>query len=136
MGQPRNTLRSNFLSQAWLLSRRRVLRGLGVSLALPLLDCMRSLHAADFAPKPRRSVFVYLPNGVNTLGYQITEAGADYTFSKPLEKHRASITPISGLHHLNGLGHHHNCSNSLQTDFQPENTFTGRVDPNHQYCPA
>jgi hypothetical protein len=47
------------------------------------------------------------------LDYQITAAGADYTFSKslkPLEKHRASITPISGLHHPHGLGQHHNCS--------------------------
>lgn len=104
---------SNFLSQDWLLNRRHVLRGLGVSLALPLLDCMRPLHAAEAAGKPRRSVFVYLPNGVNTLDFQITQAGADYKFSKsllPLEKHRANITPISGLHHPHGLGNHHNCS--------------------------
>jgi hypothetical protein len=49
---------------------------------------------------------------VNTTDYQIQQAGADYTLSKPLvslEKHRADITPISGLHHPNGLGHHHNC---------------------------
>jgi hypothetical protein len=104
---------SNFLSQNWLLNRRHVLRGLGISLALPLLDCMRPLHAAEAAVKPRRSVFIYLPNGVNTLDYQITGTGDGYTFSKslkPLEKHRANITPISGLHHPNGLGHHHNCS--------------------------
>ncbi len=40
-------------------------------------------------------------------------AGPDYQFSKslmPLEKHRADITPISGLYHPHGLGHHHNCS--------------------------
>lgn len=104
---------SNYLSQDWLLGRRHMLRGLGVSLALPLLDCMRPLCAAEGAPTPRRSVFIYLPNGVNTLDYQITKAGAGYAFSKsltPLEKHRANITPISGLHHPNGLGHHHNCS--------------------------
>ena len=36
----------------------------------------------------------------------------DYTFTeslRPLEKHRMNITPISGLHHPNGLGHDHNC---------------------------
>jgi hypothetical protein len=108
---------SNIRSQNWLLNRRHVLRGIGVGLALPLLDCMRPLRAADAAPRlaarPKRSVFMYLPNGVNTLDYQITKAGADYQFSKslaPLEKHRANITPISGLHHPHGLGHHHNCS--------------------------
>ena len=38
---------AHFLSQNWLLNRRHVLRGLGVSLALPLLDCMRPLRAAE-----------------------------------------------------------------------------------------
>src|SRR5437016_1078851 len=97
----------------WLLNRRQVLRGLGVALALPLLDCMRPLRAAETVTRTKRSVFIYLPNGVNTIDYQITQAGADYTFSKsllPLEKHKAHITPISGLHHPHGLGHHHNCS--------------------------
>jgi len=104
---------SNFLSQHWLLNRRHVLRGLGVSLALPLLECMTPLGAAETKSRAKRSVFIYLPNGVNTLDYQITSSGAEYSFSKslaPLEKHRAQITPISGLYHPHGLGHHHNCS--------------------------
>jgi len=103
----------HFLSQHWLLDRRHVLRGLGVSLALPLLDCMQPLRGAETTQRARRSVFIYLPNGVNTLDFQILEAGADYRFSKslrPLEKHRAHITPLSGLYHPHGLGHHHNCS--------------------------
>lgn len=101
-------------SQSWLIDRRHVLRGFGVSLALPLLDCMRPLLAApDPQARPKRSVFVYLPNGVNTIDFQVATAGPDYAFSKslePLAKHRAEITPISGLHHPHGLGHHHNCS--------------------------
>ena len=104
---------ANIFSQRWLMSRRRVLRGFGVALALPLLDCMRPLRAADTAPRAKRSVFIYLPNGVNTIDYQVTQAGAEFAFSKslkPLEKHRANVTPISGLHHPHGLGHHHNCS--------------------------
>lgn len=104
----------NYQSQSWLLSRRHALRGLGVSVALPLLDCMRPMKgfAEVVAPRPRRSVFIYLPNGVNTIDYQIAQPGTGYTFSKslaPLEKHRDVITPISGLHHPHGLGHHHNC---------------------------
>ncbi len=104
---------AHFLSQRWLLNRRHFLRGLGVSLALPLLDCMRPLAAGEGKARAKRSVFIYLPNGVNTIDFQITQSGADYKFSKsllPLEKHRVSLTPISGLHHPHGLGHHHNCS--------------------------
>ena len=104
----------NVPRQTWLLSRRHALRGLGVTLALPFLDCMRPLRAlgADKASRAKRSVFVYLPNGVNTQDYQITEAGPNYQLSKALvslEKHRDVLTPFSGLHHPNGLGQHHNC---------------------------
>jgi hypothetical protein len=102
-------------SQSWLLSRRHVLRGAGVTLALPFLNAMRPFRACAAAGevlKAKRSVFIYLPNGVNTKDYQIQQAGAGYQLPPPLqslEKHRAHITPISGLHHPHGLGHHHNC---------------------------
>ena len=104
----------NILRQNWLLSRRHFLRGLGVSIGLPMLDCMRPLRAqaAGAATQPRRAAFIYLPNGVNTLDYQILQTGKDYTFSKglkPLEGHRSRITPVSGLHHPHGLGHDHGC---------------------------
>ena len=104
---------SNFLSQKWLLNRRHVLRGIGASVALPLLDCMVPLRAdAAATAKPKRAVFVYLPNGVNVLTWQITQAGRDYQFSaalKPLARHRDSLSPISGLHHPLGIGSRHNC---------------------------
>src|SRR5258708_3567580 len=95
----RESLMANFLSQNWLLNRRHVLRGLGVTLALPLLDCMRPLRAAETKSRAKRSVFIYLPNGVNTIDYQITHTGTDYKFSNslaPLEKHRATLPPPSG----------------------------------------
>ncbi|HYE18090.1 MAG TPA: DUF1552 domain-containing protein, partial [Tepidisphaeraceae bacterium] len=108
----------NILRQSWLINRRHFLRGFGAAVALPLLDCMRPLGtmakaAVDVAAKPKRSVFVYIPNGVNVLTWQITKAGRDYELSeplKPLEKHRANITPISGLHHPTGLGQAHECA--------------------------
>ena len=106
----------NFLSQSWLMDRRHALRAMGAFISLPLLECMIPLHAADkpneATEPPRRSAFIYLANGVHSLNYQILTPGRDYQFSrslKPLEKHRAVITPISGLHHPGALGHHHNC---------------------------
>jgi hypothetical protein len=80
-----------------------------------MLECMipsRAAAAAKAAESPARSAFIYLANGVHSLNYQITKPGRDYQFSrslKPLEKHRDSITPISGLHHPGALSHHHNC---------------------------
>src|SRR5438128_3674537 len=106
---------SNLNLNHWRMSRRAVLRGLGATVALPLLNAMlpaSARAAAAAVAKPKRSVFLYIPNGVNTLTWQIEKAGADYQFTKPLmslEKHRADITPISGLHHPMVLGKHHNC---------------------------
>ena len=100
---------ANINFKRWRMNRRRILRGAGVSMALPLLDCMAESPAPS---KPKRSVFLYIPNGVNTLTWQIEKAGTDFQFSKPLEsleRHRADVTPISGLHHPMVLGKHHNC---------------------------
>ena len=100
---------SNLNMNKWQMSRRQVIRGLGACLALPLLDCMAAIPAAS---QPKRSVFLYIPNGVNTLTWQIEKPGADYAFTSPmasLEKHRADITPISGLHHPKVIGKQHNC---------------------------
>ncbi len=103
----------NFNSQNWLLSRRHFLRGAGAAIALPMLNCMRPLRAAEEAAKPaKRSVFIYVPNGVKTLTWQIQKAGRDYELTAPMKSlahHRADITPISGLHHPDVLGKHHNC---------------------------
>ncbi|MFM1903402.1 MAG: hypothetical protein RLZZ440_1302 [Planctomycetota bacterium] len=98
---------------AWRINRRHVLRGTGAAVALPLLDCMAAAPTALAVEEPvRRSVFIYLPNGVNTLDYQILESGSGYAFSrslKPLERHRQVVTPVSGLHHPHALGNHHGC---------------------------
>ena len=102
----------HFLSQSWLINRRHMLRGMGTSIALPLLECMIPLRASERVETPKRSAFIYLANGVHSLNYQITTPGKDYQFSRslaPLEPVRDVITPISGLHHPGSLGHHHNC---------------------------
>ena len=95
------------------LSRRTVLRGMGVSLALPLLDAMvpALTAAANTAAKPvRRYGFFYMPNGVamNHTGvnyWKPKTVGADFEFSpilKPLEPFRNQVTVVSGLHNRPG----------------------------------
>jgi hypothetical protein len=92
------------------LSRRTVLRGMGVSLALPLLDAMVPALTAvqQTAAKPvARYGFFYMPNGVamNHTGvnyWKPEQTGADFDFStilKPLEPFRDQFTVVSGLHH-------------------------------------
>jgi hypothetical protein len=110
----------NILTQRWLLNRRHFLRGLGATMALPLLNAMipASARAAAAAAKPRRSVFVYIPNGVNGMTWQVKNSGRGYDLSpslKPLAKHRDDFTVFSGLHHPNGLGQAHVCADTWLT---------------------
>ena len=109
---------SNILSQRWLLSRRHFLRGIGATMALPLLDAMLPLRALAAVVKPRRSVFVYIPNGVNGMTWQVTKPGRGYELSpalKPLAAHQDDFTVFSGLHHPNGLGQAHVCADTWLT---------------------
>jgi hypothetical protein len=79
---------------------------------------MTPLRGAETAAKPRRSVFVYIPNGVNGMTWQVGQAGRDYELSpslRPLKPHRENFTIFSGLHHPNGLGQAHVCADTWLT---------------------
>ncbi len=90
-------------------------------MALPLFHAMDSTSwaaASQTNNKPRRSVFVYIPNGVNMETWRMSKAGTDYELSGPLkslEKHRSNFTPISGLHHPGALNQQHVCADTWLT---------------------
>jgi hypothetical protein len=85
------------------ISRRTVLRGMGVSLALPLLDGMVPAFAAlrTSAAKPvMRFAAVYVPNGFLMDKWSPKGEGTGFEFSptlKSLEPFRDSLTVVSGL---------------------------------------
>jgi len=90
------------------LSRRTVLRGLGVTMALPWLEAMglpgRRAVAAVGAPAaaapPVRLAFVFMPNGVNHEAWAPVAEGAGYTLSptlEPLSAVRQHVNVYTGL---------------------------------------
>jgi hypothetical protein len=85
------------------ISRRTVLRGVGVTLALPLLDAMVPALTASqkTAAKPvRRLGVVYHPNGVVYENWLPTGVGTQFEFSRvlaPFEKFRDRIVVVTGL---------------------------------------
>jgi hypothetical protein len=100
------------------MSRRHVLRGAGVALALPWLDAMQPVaKGADsqFKAWPQsnashpRAIFCYIPNGVNILQWTPPNAGENYTLSptlKVLEGIRDEFTVVTGLGHPRCTGGH------------------------------
>ncbi len=84
------------------LPRRTFLRGLGATIALPLLDAM--VPALSAAPKaPPRFSFLYIANGVIQDQWTPKATGRDYELTPiltPLAAHKGDINIISGLAHL------------------------------------
>ena len=85
------------------VSRRTMLRGLGASLALPLLDGMvpaLSAVAASPAAGPRRMAVIYTPNGMMMPNWTPRGEGTQFAFSPILEAlapYRDRLVVISGL---------------------------------------
>jgi hypothetical protein len=87
------------------LPRRTFLRGVGASLALPLLDAMvpaaTALAKTAASPAPRLG-FVYIPNGVIQEQFVPAATGAGFDFSptlSPLTPFRDRLLVLSGLAH-------------------------------------
>ncbi|MEC8906790.1 MAG: DUF1552 domain-containing protein [Verrucomicrobiota bacterium] len=70
------------------LSRRKVLRGAGATLSLPLLEAMQASSMAkssNVIKPPVRAGFFYIPNGVVQTAGHPKDEGADYELSPTLE---------------------------------------------------
>lgn len=86
-------------------ARRSFLRGVGVTLALPLLNADADQSDAS-RETPRRMICVCAPLGLHPDNFFPTEVGGDYQLSPYLEilsEYRNDFTVISGLSHA-GMG--------------------------------
>ena len=84
------------------LPRRTFLRGLGATIALPMLDAMVPALAAAPAAPPRVG-FIYVANGMIQDQWTPKATGAAFELTpilKPIEKVRNDVNVISGLAHL------------------------------------
>jgi uncharacterized protein DUF1552 len=81
------------------LPRRTFLRGMGATLALPLLDAMVPAMSAASKPAPRFAA-VYCGNGANMNDWTPASEGSGFAFSpilKPLERFRDRTLVFTGL---------------------------------------
>ena len=103
------------------IPRRTVLRGLGASLALPLLDGMVPAFAAirnTPANPVRRLGVVYVPNGMMMEHWTPTTEGTGFDFPtilQPLEPFRDHLQVLSGMHGVASEGPHARASTRFLT---------------------
>src|SRR5262245_33494874 len=97
-----------YLSQKHI-SRRTVLKGVGATIALPLLDAMNPAATAwantAAGSAPKRFAFVGFPHGAIMDKWSPAQTGSDYQMSPiltPLEPFRQHLTIVSGLRNKPG----------------------------------
>src|SRR5216684_6439349 len=88
------------------LSRRTVLRGVGVTMALPWLESLNAI-ASTPAPFPKRFAVLFMGNGINGNHWWARGNGAEMTLSRslqPLEPLKKKINVINGLFNKPAVG--------------------------------
>src|SRR5438552_17587754 len=87
------------------LPRRTFLRGIGATVALPLLDSMVAAQtplARSAAAARRRLSCIYVPHGATMYKWTPEAEGKAFTFTEtlsPLEPFRDRVTIVSNLAH-------------------------------------
>ena len=112
------------------LPRRTFLRGMGVGLALPLLDSMTPAFTPAAKPIVRLG-FVYVPNGIIMNQWTPKTEGVGFDFAptmKPLEPFRDRVLVLSGLAQVqgralgDGAGDHARAGATWLTGVHPKKT--------------
>jgi len=99
------------------VSRRTLLKGLGVTMCLPLLESLQPAPARAAGPSrtkaPVRFAALYMPNGVNPHSWQPQGTGAGFELSPilaPLAPVKSDIlvfTELMNHHSIDGDGHYY-----------------------------
>ncbi|HUK35604.1 MAG TPA: DUF1552 domain-containing protein, partial [Vicinamibacterales bacterium] len=100
------------------IPRRTFLRGVGASLALPLLDAMipaATALAKTDATRPTRAGFMYIPHGADMASWTPAASGTGFELSptlKVLEPLRDSLVVVSNLKRGGGAAEMHAAASS------------------------
>lgn len=111
------------MSKKWHISRRRMLKGLGASIALPFLQAMvpPGMSFYNQAKKPVRFACLFMPNGVNKDHWTPTQYGRGFELSpilQPLSNVKNEILVLNELMNKGAIfpgadGHYAKCANIL-----------------------
>jgi uncharacterized protein DUF1552 len=119
------------------LPRRTFLKGIGVTVALPMLDAMTPALAnlSEKVKAPLRLAFTYVPNGIEMKSWTPKGVGRDFEFTrilKPLEPFREDLLVLTGLAHRTGAskeaGDHARAGGTYLTGVHPKRTTGADIE--------
>lgn len=93
--------------RTWHVDRRTLLKGAGVSMALPWLESRPVWGRPVNSPPPKRFAALFMANGINFPNWWAKGAGDEMELGKclqPLEKVKAKTNVITGLFNKNATG--------------------------------
>ena len=129
------------MSKTRAISRRTILRGLGVSMALPMLEAMgpiaRATGVSGMGPAaPVRLAWVFFPNGTNAKRWLPDGEGTNWAVTpslEPLEPMRNDFLVLRGLAQRNaaslgdGPGDHARSASAFLTGAHPFKTAGSKI---------
>jgi hypothetical protein len=124
------------MDKKWHISRRRMLKGLGVCIALPFLDGMAFPGSGISTRRsPVRTAFLFMPNGVHPDYWTPTAAGKSFELTRqlaPLQNFKQDIQILGELMNHNsifkGADGHYAKSASLLTCMPIRQTIGDNID--------
>src|SRR5688572_17194335 len=126
----KNRRRRTKMSSQWQIPRRTFLKGLGATIALPVLDAMVPVKAfgKTASASPLRLGVIFVPNGAHMQDWTPATYGADFELPrilKPLQPVKNDLLVLTGLTHDKGRpngdgpGDHARSASSFLTGAQP-----------------
>jgi hypothetical protein len=118
------------------ISRRKILRGAGVSLALPFLNAMRPTKTMASPSSPVRLAWVFIPNGTNAERWLTKPEGQSWKVSpslEPLADLKRDVSVFRGLSQVNaralgdGAGDHARSAATYLTGMHPLKTSGSKI---------
>lgn len=98
------------------ISRRTLLQGLGVSVALPWLESAQVIARGPDAPSPKRFACLFIGDGISPPSWWAKGNGADMELGsslEPLVPFKEKLNVIHGLHNREGDGGHAKCTGNI-----------------------
>ena len=124
------------MKKKWEISRRRMLKGMGASIALPFLEAMvpSSILSNPYKASPKRAAFLFAPNGVCPGKWSPKGVGTDFQLSpilKPLASVQQDILVLAQLmnkHSTYGVEGHYTKTGNFLTSLGITRTIGANVN--------
>ena len=130
------SLPSGRIPSSMRLDRRTVLRGLGATVSLPMLQFMKPVQAASAGAPPVRLAWIFFPNGTNADRWVPKGKGQEWELShalEPLAEYRNDFNVLRGLAQVNaqslgdGPGDHARSAAAFLTGAHPFKTAGSKI---------